>query len=239
MSRIICKSSLHQSAYIGPKLRHPLYLFCLRCTWELLFLWFFVFIYFLSVYDGNILGKQTFFFLLTGFAMFDGRKRKSELWKINTLIFSVKLSKILFSKTNIIIMIEKNAWNLHIVLFSTMTELKKDYILYNHVSSGLVLLLYLKMVNFRLLSVCLFVAFLSCTNSKSLNVFEFHQSNSTVRSPASLVSLHIRVIIMLKQNKRGFNQTGLSQSEYYKEEVRQNMISWSLCIKLLFQIVIL
>lgn len=85
-----------------------------------------------------------------------------------------------------------------------MTELKTDYILYNHVSSGLVLLLYLKMVNFRLLSVCLFVAFLSCTNSKSPNVFEFHQSNSTVRSPASLVSLHIRVIIMLKQNKRGF-----------------------------------
>lgn len=80
---------------------------------------------------------------------------------------------------------------------------RTDYILYN-LSSDLVLLLYIKMVNFRLVSVCLFVAFLSCTNSKSFNVFEFHQSNSTVRSPASLVSLHIRVIIMLKQNKRGY-----------------------------------
>lgn len=111
------------------------------------------------------------------------------------------------------------------IFYNDRIKKRLGYILYNHVSSGLVLLLYLKMVNFRLLSVCLFLAFLSCTNSKSLNVFEFHQSNSTVRSPASLVSLHIRVIIMLKQNKRGFNQTGLSQSEYYKEEVRQNMIS--------------
>lgn len=57
------------------------------------------------------------------------------------------------------------------------------------------------MVNFRLVSVCLFVAFLSYTNSKSLNVFEFHQSNSTVRSLASRVSLLVNSV---KANKRGF-----------------------------------
>lgn len=76
------------------------------------------------------------------------------------------------------------------------------------------------MVNFRLVSVCLFVAFLSYTNSKSLNVFEFHQSNSTVRSLASRVSLLVNSV---KANKEGFNQTGGGLQVVYKEEVRQNM----------------
>lgn len=98
MSRIICKSSHQQSAYIGPRSRHPLYLFFIRCTWQLLFLWFLVLFYFLSVYERKILGKQTFFFLLTGFAMFDGRKRKLELWKLKSLIYPVKLLKILYIK---------------------------------------------------------------------------------------------------------------------------------------------
>lgn len=55
-----------------------------------------------------------------------------------------------------------------------MIELKIDYILYNYVSLGLVLLLYLKMVNFCLFLVCFFVVFLSCINLKFFNVFEFY-----------------------------------------------------------------
>lgn len=55
-----------------------------------------------------------------------------------------------------------------------MIELKIDYILYNYVSLGLVLLLYLKMVNFCLFLVCFFFVFLSCINLKFFNVFEFY-----------------------------------------------------------------
>lgn len=74
------------------------------------------------------------------------------------------------------------------------------------------------MVNFRLVSVCLFVAFLSYANSKSLNVFEFHQSNSTVRSLASRKSRIQEGLYKLNGAKFGHTKFSLlSQEEFEKQ----------------------